>query len=160
MVQYPEVLDLEAISTLVNIVKNRQLVERKKEFGIAAWNVQGYLQRIFIGVPLDNQVGAFYAHSGDIQDGLEELQDVLATYESSKQEYSASNPEEAQDIGTVILIVSTILNLLRSLGFIKERRTTTRFGVSGPEVFPYGVEAAEADEQDYDDEDFDAEAPN
>jgi hypothetical protein len=147
MQEYPEVVDFEAVSLLIDIVKNRQITERRKEACLAGWNIAGYLLRISVGVPTDNKVGAFYAHSGKLQDGLEELEDVLTTFDK-KQEFTAENAKDAEDIGTVITVISIILNLLRALGFTKRVRETHTFGNAG-----MGVRDIDDEDQEYDEED-------
>jgi hypothetical protein len=127
MLQYPDVLDLSCVTTLIDIVKNRQINERKQELAICAWNVQGYLQKIFIGVAPKASYGLVYAHSGELQEGLEELEVVLSNYEVAPQVFGAEDEKEVKDIGTIIMVVSLVLQLLRTLGFIKNKNTDAEY---------------------------------
>ena len=133
MLDYPEVVDLEAVTTLVSIVKNREIMEKKQEFAKAGWNVQGYLQRIFIGDPGKLLPGSSFAHSGALQDALEDLEETLDSYQKadSGMTFTARSAKDPEDIGTVLLIITTVLNLLKALGFIKQNRKTERYSNSG-----------------------------
>lgn len=44
LVAYPVSLPLDAVKSLVAIVKSGKIAESKADFGLAVWNVQGYLQ--------------------------------------------------------------------------------------------------------------------
>lgn len=51
MVAYPTSLPLTAIQSCMSIIQNREIAEKKAEFGYNAWNVQGYLQSVLLGMP-------------------------------------------------------------------------------------------------------------
>lgn len=123
MLDYPKTVDFECVTTMLSIVKNREVMDRKQEFCKCGWNVAGYLLYISIGdVPGDYR-GVIYAHSGTLQDSLEDMEAELDSYLSTLGLPGAPNPEdEPGDLATVLLIVSTVINLLRALGFVKNRR--------------------------------------
>lgn len=166
MLDYPEVVDLQAVTTLVDIVKNRQIMERKQEFAKAGWNVQGYLQRIFIGDPGKTLPGSSYAHSGALQDALEDLEETLDKYQKADagMTFTAKSAKDPEDIGTVLLIITTVLNLLKALGFIKKNRETENYSNSGVErdgrayaneeaaEYPEDFEPDDEDMEDFDEE--------
>jgi len=122
MVQYPDVLPLEAVQRFVEIVKSRTINDNKKEFGLVSWNVTGYLLRVLIGVPEEARTGPAFAHSGELHESLEQAHAAIIEFESQEQLYTAANPEEAGDIMTVITVLSVILNLLNQLGIFKRRK--------------------------------------
>jgi hypothetical protein len=150
MVDYPDVVDFESVSLAIDIVKNREINERRKEFCKAGWNIAGYLLKISVGEP-EAKFGAMYAHSGKLQDALEDLEQELTSYEQGPMQFSAKGPEEPKDIGTVLLIVSTIISLLRALGFTKEVRANTSFTNAG--AVPHDGDGP-PDDEEYDDDDY------
>lgn len=121
MLAYPQMVDFECIKTLLEILKAREVVDRKQEFCKCAWNVAGYLLYISIGDVPGSSRGVVYAHTGAMQDGLEDLEVELGDFITTLNLPGAVEPgDEPGDIGTVLMIVSVVLNLLRTLGFIKK----------------------------------------
>ena len=120
MLKYPDTIDLECVTTIIDIVKNRTLQVRAQEFCKCAWNVAGYLLKISIGEPGVVTAAGFYGHSGELQDSFEELENCLTNYDKSEQTFSSSSEKEAGDVGTILLVVSVLLQLLRTLGFVRK----------------------------------------
>lgn len=156
MIQYPEVLDLESLTTIIDIVKKRELNTRRQEFCLCGWNAAGYLLKISVGLPNKGPSSTFYAHSGAIQEGLEELEELLTDYESGPQTFTASAEEDPKDIGTIITIISIVLSLLRSLGFTRKVRKENHFtnagmvpGVDYDEMAEAIADANEVDQDEY-----------
>lgn len=56
-VEYPEKFPKHCIKELVKIVRDGQILERKEEFALHAWNVQGYAQSMIVGAPDDQTWG-------------------------------------------------------------------------------------------------------
>lgn len=49
MVPYPDGLQLDAVNTIIDIVKENQILERRCEFVLCLWNVQGTIQEVAFG---------------------------------------------------------------------------------------------------------------
>jgi hypothetical protein len=47
MVNYPSDLPVEAVSSMINMIKTKSI--DKSEFGICLWNIQGYAQSKILG---------------------------------------------------------------------------------------------------------------
>lgn len=111
MVQYPQTLPLDCISTLASIVKSRQVAVRKQEFGICAWNVQGYLQNTLLGSPLVSASGPPEV-SEEQETEFDNLYNACGEYNDHA---FAALPEEVTGIVdpmTVIAILSSIMQLI------------------------------------------------
>jgi hypothetical protein len=48
---YPSELPAESVREIVRIVRTNRLAEERALFALAAWNVQGFLQRLLVGEP-------------------------------------------------------------------------------------------------------------
>lgn len=115
MVDYPEILPLDAAQKCIEIVKNRQINERKVEFAHAAWNVQGYAQKMLLG---DKTV----ASSPDqlaLDASFQELADELGKADEEGMQFGAENEEEAGSVVVVLTIIGLIVQTLSALGFLK-----------------------------------------
>lgn len=54
MVQYPDVIPIDAMATVIDVVRTRAFKERAGDFGLAIWNAQGYAQRrVLVNAPAD-----------------------------------------------------------------------------------------------------------
>lgn len=118
MTPYPSTLPLDAASLVAEIVKNRQVQERKREFALAAWNVQGYIQKVTLG---DNVLFGTPNSNSDTKDAnlLTEVDDILMQiekdlydYQSGGISFSASNEEESISVVTVLAIISAVMQLI------------------------------------------------
>ena len=49
MLRYPTDAPLDAVSSLVAIVKSQNIAGQKEQFALALWNVQGYIQGKALG---------------------------------------------------------------------------------------------------------------
>lgn len=50
-VMYPEKAPIHCGMELIRIVREKKLASESKEFGLHAWNVQGFIQRVMVGIP-------------------------------------------------------------------------------------------------------------
>ena len=112
MVEYPAMLPLDAAQICIEIVKNRQIQERKVEFAHAAWNVQGYAQSVLLG-KLPTYTGP------EMDEKFQELAEAFEDAELSGQMFGAENPEDAESVVVVLTIIGTIVQILSALGFFK-----------------------------------------
>lgn len=120
MLEYPAVLPLEAAQLCLQITKERAIQARKAEFGLASWNVQGYIQRVTLGMP---------ALPGDpdpaetvpaIEEAVFDLEEALYDYEENGTDLQFGSPDDDDDdsdgergsIIVVLAIISTIAQLI------------------------------------------------
>ncbi len=105
------------------IVKNKAIQANLEEFEKCSWNVAGYLLKIKGGANLFGDDNPAVAHSGEVQDALEELQSVVSHYEMDEN-YAAQNEKEAGDIMTIITVISVVMQLLNKLKIFRKNRNT------------------------------------
>ena len=119
MINYPTSLSLECVQNVMEIVKDRAIAERKQQLGLCLWNLQGYGMRLALGTPM---VGENHTteNVAELEENLTALHDTLMEA-STENRFGAESEEDAQDIGTILAIVSVVLQLLRSLGVIKRK---------------------------------------
>lgn len=115
MTTYPVNLPLDAVQKLIEIVKSKKLVERKAEFGLAAWNVQGFGQKMLLGNPDTVPITSSIADDADL---LLQLAETLVAHSESAT-YAVSSEQEALDLNTIMALISAILEILKSLGILK-----------------------------------------
>lgn len=122
MISYPDIVPMDAILLTTEIVKSRQLQERKQEFAHAAWNVQGYIQRVTLGAP--SPVIALYTPEDDSEETIDSLVALHDTLESYEQEgvYMTTSAEENEEPGSIITIVSIVTITLQLLRLWLENR--------------------------------------
>jgi hypothetical protein len=132
LTQYPLALPLEAVKSVIEIVKNRAIVERKQEFAASVWNIQGYAQYQLIGPYAPVQ-----AH--ETQDGypdpsvdgllagcVESLDEARAVCNSAS--FEVESPESSTDGDqsktfdptVLIMLLPYVIDLLKKLGWIKK----------------------------------------
>ncbi len=115
MLEYPSILPLEAAQLCLEIVKARAIQARKSEFGLASWNVQGYIQRVTLGMP---------ALPGDpnpdevipqIEDTIYQLEEALYDAESDMQvtlygddAEDADSPEKDEERGNIMVVLAVV----------------------------------------------------
>lgn len=114
MTAYPTQLPLDAVQKLIEIVKTKAIQERKAEFGLAAWNVQGYAQSMLLGNPLAQAM-----FQQDDTSALDELALVLVEHQQNGMTFSAQDEQEQLDLNSIMTVLTVILELLKSLGILK-----------------------------------------
>jgi hypothetical protein len=124
MVEYPVSLPLEAAQLCLEITKTRAIAARKAEFGLASWNVQGYIQRVTLGMPaLPGDPSNPEVVIPQIEDAIYELEAALVDYEDEgvEMQFGAESPEEqaeeekeAGSVFVVIAIAGLILQLVQA----------------------------------------------
>lgn len=116
MTPYPVTLPLDCVTTVIDILKNKKVQERKKEFGLCAWNIQGFVQKMVLGDP-----SAVVGCDGDCDctTELEQLYEVCAEYNDvAFNAMTASEPSdnpEAIDPMTIVAIISAIMQVIEML---------------------------------------------
>jgi hypothetical protein len=121
MLAYPEILPLDAITLAAEIVKARAIQARKQEFALATWNVQGYVQRMTLGVP--TLPGTMEGDDGcDCDD--ETMEALLgleaALYEFDEEaNFGAEDEMESISIITLLAIASAVMQLIT---FLRNRK--------------------------------------
>jgi hypothetical protein len=124
MVDYPSTLPLEAAQLCLEITKARAIQARKAEFGLASWNVQGYIQRVTLGMP---------ALPGDpdpevtipqIEDTIYQLEEALYEAEENMQftmyedsatgEIEAQGEEERGNVMVILAVVGIVIQLVQA----------------------------------------------
>lgn len=115
MVDYPASLPLDAVMLLTDIVRSRKIGERKVEAAKAAWNVQGFAMKSFIGDTL----------VGDTEESLQfavelgNLAAALDAFEDEGVQFGAADEQEAESVSVVIAIVGIVIQLIQ---LIKNRK--------------------------------------
>jgi hypothetical protein len=157
MTEYPSSLPMDCFKTVAEILRGRELMERKAEAAHCLWNVQGYLQGILLGVGPAHTFGASYganlekkrdeaANDANLRELAQELQDLDRDLQSGESfgVSAATQPVDSQFNPAVFLtLVPAILQLLEALGVFKRAGASPTRGV--PKT------AAQESEEDTDD---------
>lgn len=112
MVEYPASLPLDAVMLLTDIVRSRSLATRKVEAAKAAWNIQGFAQKSFLG---DNVVGADTPENVEFAGEFAKLVMALDDLEDEGVRFGAENEEEAGSIAVVVSIVGIVIQIIQLL---------------------------------------------
>lgn len=118
MLDYPSQLSLEAVKVLIDIVKNRAIAERKVEFGHAAWNVQGYAQKMLLGAP--NDLPGSESLSAEALELVTALYSELEEF-STNGEVNAENEAGAIDLAVIMQFITSLLAILQALGIFPKK---------------------------------------
>lgn len=120
MLEYPAVLPLEAAQLCLQITKERAIQARKAEFGLASWNVQGYIQRITLGMPALPGDPAPEETVPAIEETIFALEEALYDYEENGTDLMFGAGDEDDDdpdnergsILVILAVISTIAQLI------------------------------------------------
>lgn len=117
MLDYPTVLPLTCVQTCIEIVRNRQLAERKQEFAHCGWNVQGYIQGTLLGQPSASEASTgIFGEAPPSEEDLDELYAAFQEIDEASREPAAATAyaeaENPQDIATVLAIVTAVMKLI------------------------------------------------
>jgi hypothetical protein len=123
MIQYPQVLPLDAAQLVAEIVKTRKVQERKMEFAHAAWNVQGYIQKVTLGEPSGfSTFGADDSTFGDVMEVLLDIEADLDELEEQGMMMSAANDDEAkEEAGSILVILGIVSAILQAIQLWRNR---------------------------------------
>jgi len=114
-VTYPDQLPVASVSLAVAIVREGSAVARKAELGLALWNVQGYLQRVSLGVPNGEAEFASLA-CGDETELLVELngacEGALVQLGPTEAHDAMGDAEVSMDPATILLVVKSVMELI------------------------------------------------
>lgn len=126
MIAYPQTLPLDAATLIAEIVKARQVTQRKAEFAHAGWNVQGYVQKVTLGEPIVMVGADGTALSTEAQDAtFNQVADTLLGIEKELVEYeetagmafgaetAAEAEAESVSVMTVIAIIGAVLQAIQ-----------------------------------------------
>lgn len=120
MLAYPEILPLDAITLAAEIVKARAIQARKQEFALATWNVQGYVQRMTLGVPTlpgcDGDDGCDC--DDETMEALLGLEAVLYEFDEEAN-FGAEDEMESISVITLLAIASAVMQLIT---FLRNRK--------------------------------------
>lgn len=115
MLNYPTMLPLDAAQLCTEIIKQRAIQARKQEFAHAAWNVQGYIQNMTLGMP--TLPGAACPDGCDcdesMEDAIYELEGALYEYENEEVQFGAEDQQESISIVTILAIASAVMQLIQ-----------------------------------------------
>lgn len=99
MISYPTSFPIDAMIQAGNIIRQNQFVEQQAELGLAAWNLQGYLQSTLL---IDPKTGL---SSAAVQKNLEtdkKIQEFLNTPEVVALSGHSASPHDKIGDGTII----------------------------------------------------------
>lgn len=129
---YPSVLPLDCSKNLFEIIRNRQLMERKEEAAHCLWNIQGYVQGLLLGPGPAHEAGLFGSgtkttearRNAAIEDGQlkeigEELLKLHGELVADPPQFGASPTAGAVNWALWLQMIPTILQMLKDLGIIK-----------------------------------------
>ena len=117
MTPYPTTLPLDCLTTVAEILKTRTVQTRKQEFGLCAWNVQGFIQRMTLGDPVMSNVSPEQSEATYTDEQINELFGCCDNYVDYELNNFSATPEDAvnMDPATIIAIVSAIMQLIEML---------------------------------------------
>jgi hypothetical protein len=117
MLEYPSVLSLEAVQSIIEIIKTRQMAERKQELAYAAWNVSGFLLKTFIGRET-LEVGCDGTDCDCTDEEKSLLIELGKAVEGASEEgtFSVEDEKSGFDFSILFTILPLILELLAALG--------------------------------------------
>ncbi len=87
-VMYPSTLPAGCVMNVTRILRDRTMMEEKKDFALDAWNIIGYGQRILIGVPAGNEFSSMpvSAQMSGCEATVDQLRDCCRNCEAFMQE--------------------------------------------------------------------------
>jgi hypothetical protein len=117
MLDYPSTLSLEAVQSVIEIVKTRSMGERKEELAFAAWNVSGFLLKTFIGRPT-LEVGCDRPDCDCTDEEKELLVELGKAIDGTLDEgtFTGDDEDAGFDFSILLTILPLILELLEALG--------------------------------------------
>ena len=131
-VTYPDLFPASCIAKAAQIVREGSSVVKKSELGLCLWNVQGYLQRVVLGVP-DGYDEVYRGASSEVGESVAALTpggecDAMATLEvacsGAIDQLGPSEPHDAMhasaaasdkasiDPATIVLIATIVKELI------------------------------------------------
>ena len=122
-VAYPSTFDLGCAKYVLDQIKNRTFMENKQKFAFCMWNVAGYLLKLTLGAPPDDED----IHAGAMPSSivecthedkavLSELGKEIESFMSEPQSLTDENPSEGIDFLSLLLTyLPMILQLINSI---------------------------------------------
>lgn len=149
MLAYPTVLPIDCAKNLFEIIRNREVSERKEELAHCLWNVQGYAQGLLLGAGPAHEAHLFGSGTKTVEarreaaqkDGeLQEIGEALMQFQgdlaANPPEFGASPTAKAFNWALIMQMVPVILQLLKELGIIKTEVAVPGFIGAAPGDFP------------------------
>lgn len=124
MLDYPSSIPMDAAQLCLEIAKARAIQARKAEFALASWNVQGYVQRVTLGMPALPGDPSPAEAIPQIEDTIFELEEAL--YEQENDMVLEFGDEEAgadgDEQGNILVILAAIGVVIQAIQAWRNRQ--------------------------------------
>lgn len=112
MIGYPDQLPTDAIQNIVSIVMGGNILAKKDEFALSAWNLQGYFQKVLIPASTTSVSALSASNTLDDEEAVEALNHLKALLDKGDEA-----PVIAAAIPVPVIIIlqwllTTLLNTL------------------------------------------------
>jgi hypothetical protein len=115
---YPAVLPTECLTTVISLIRNRQVADQPAEFANCLWTMVGFGLKLGFGDP-DAHEEKFGAADVPSDKELNECHAALASYEDDGPSFAAAEGEQAIDPATIVVLVQLVMQIIE---FLRNRK--------------------------------------